>query len=103
MGSVDLQFVEKTLRKVCDRFRILPGAILESERVPPSTSDLLRLLDYIKQLADVVVIDLPIFHSDARLEVFSAINQVLLVAEQTVPSRACAEQRATCLNSRKVA
>ena len=86
MGSMDIKFLERTLRPVTDNFRILPGANLEAERLPTSVDSILRLLDLVKQLADVVVIDLPIFHTDTRLGVFSEINQVLLVAEQTVPS-----------------
>jgi pilus assembly protein CpaE len=94
MNSVDVQFVEKTLCRITDRFQILPVPSLESEPISPSPASILRLLDYAKQLADVVILDLPISHADGRLEAFSATNQVLLVAEQTVPSlRALASAR----------
>jgi pilus assembly protein CpaE len=86
MRSVDVHLVEKTLSKITDRFHILPAPFGESE--PPTTSpaDVLRLLDYVKQLADVVVMDLPTNRSDCCGEAFVAADQIVLVAEQAVPS-----------------
>src|SRR5207247_1966595 len=70
MRSVDVGLVEKTLSRITDRFRILPAPSLEYDPTPTSPADVIRLIDYAKQLADVVVLDLPINHSDGRLEAF---------------------------------
>jgi pilus assembly protein CpaE len=86
MRSVDVALVEKTLSTISDRFRVLPAPLLETEPLHTSPADIVQLLDHVKHLADVVILDLPILPSDGRLEAFAAVNQVLLVAEQTVPS-----------------
>jgi Flp pilus assembly CpaE family ATPase len=46
----------------------------------------LRLLDLLEQQADVVVVDLPFNLFDCHAQTFAASDQVLLVAEQNVPS-----------------
>ena len=86
MQSVDVGLVEKTLTRITDRFSILPAPFREAEPLNVSPADIIRLLEYVKQLADVVVLDLPANHSDRHLETFAATDQVVLVAEQAVPS-----------------
>jgi pilus assembly protein CpaE len=86
MRSVDVHLVEKTLSKITERFHILPAPFGESE--PPTTSpaDVLRLLEHVKHLADVVILDLPTNRSDCCNEAFAATDHIVLVAEQAVPS-----------------
>jgi pilus assembly protein CpaE len=86
MASVDVAMVEKTLVPVTERFRVLPAPLLETAPTPAAPADVARLLDHVKHLADVVILDLPVLPCDGRQEAFAAVNQVLLVAEQSVPS-----------------
>jgi pilus assembly protein CpaE len=86
MQSVDLGLVERALSRVTDRFSVLPAPFREAEPLNTNPADVIRLLEYVKQLADVVVLDLPANNSDRHLETFSATDQVVLVAEQAVPS-----------------
>jgi pilus assembly protein CpaE len=86
MQSVDVGLVEKTLSRITDRFSILPAPFREAEPLNAPAADIIRLLEYVKQLADVVILDLPANNSDRHLETFAATDQVVLVAEQAVPS-----------------
>ncbi len=86
MQSVDVGLVEKTLSKITDRFAVLPAPFREAEPLNTTPADVVRLLEFVKQLADVVILDLPANHYDRHLETFSATDQVVLVAEQAVPS-----------------
>jgi pilus assembly protein CpaE len=86
MQSVDVGLVEKTLSKITDRFSILPAPFREAEPLNTNPADVVRLLEHVKQLADVVILDLPANNYDRHLETFSATDQVVLVAEQAVPS-----------------
>jgi pilus assembly protein CpaE len=85
MRSADVQQVEKMLLPITDRLRVFPAPPIEDEPLRASPEDIVQVLDLVKQLADVVVLDLPL-HNDVRFEAFSGVNQVLLVAEQSVPS-----------------
>ncbi|HZY84772.1 MAG TPA: cellulose synthase operon protein YhjQ/BcsQ [Gemmataceae bacterium] len=86
MQSVDVGLVKKTLSRITDRFSILPAPFREAEPLNATAADVIRLLEYVKQLADVVILDLPANNSDRHLETFAATDQVVLVAEQAVPS-----------------
>ncbi len=86
MQSVDASLVEKSLSRITDRFSLLPAPFREAEPLNSNPADVVRLLEYVKQLADVIVLDLPANNYDRHLETFSAADQVVLVAEQAVPS-----------------
>jgi pilus assembly protein CpaE len=85
MRSADVHFVEKMLIPVNDRLRIFPAPPMQHEPLTASPEDIVTAIDLIKQLADVVVLDLPL-HNDVRFEAYASVNQALLVAEQTVPA-----------------
>src|SRR5262249_21447394 len=85
LRSADLQFVEKMLTPITDRFKIFAAPPLEHEPLNATPDDILQALDLVKQLADVVILDLPL-HNDVRFEAYSAVNEALLVTEQSVPS-----------------
>jgi Flp pilus assembly CpaE family ATPase len=85
MRSADIGFVEKMLVPVTDGFRIFPAPPMEHEPLRASPEDIVHALDLVKQLADVVILDLPL-HNDVRFEAYSVVNHALLMTEQTVPS-----------------
>jgi pilus assembly protein CpaE len=95
INSVDAQNVQKTLCRITDNFHILPAPSHGAETLSASPADVMRLIDLLKQLADVVVLDLPVNQSE-YFGAFDATDQIILVAEQAVPSlRAlgCARER----------
>jgi pilus assembly protein CpaE len=85
MGTVDVQMAEKALSQISDRLRVLPAPFHDTEPLAATPADVIRLIDLLKQLADVVVVDLPISHRDF-FDLLPAVDQVVLVAEQAVPS-----------------
>jgi Flp pilus assembly CpaE family ATPase len=85
MATVDVQLVDKSLYSISERLRVLPAPFHEVEPLNATPADVIRLVEMLKQLADVIIIDLPISHG-AFFEVLPAIDQVVLVAEQAVPS-----------------
>jgi pilus assembly protein CpaE len=85
MRSADVSLVEKMLVSVHENLRLFLAPPVEQEPLAASPDDIVAALDLVKQMADVVVLDLPL-RNDVRFEAFSAVNQALLVAEQTVPA-----------------
>jgi Flp pilus assembly CpaE family ATPase len=53
---------------------------------PISVAGVLRVLDYARRLADVVVVDVPCTYTDFQFEVLGAIPQIVLVGEQSIAS-----------------
>ncbi len=86
IGSVTPQFVEQTLTRVTDRFSVLVAPYQDVTPLAATSQDILTVIDCVKQLADVVVLDVPSNHHDAHVETFAAADHVVLVAEQAVPS-----------------
>jgi pilus assembly protein CpaE len=86
MRTVDLDFVERRLTKITDKFRVLPGPYQEHERLEYSPQDVLTLINYLKQLSDVVVLDIPGSNYASHVQTYAAADQLVLVAEQSVPS-----------------
>jgi pilus assembly protein CpaE len=85
IDTTDTATVEKSLSKVTDRLRLLPGPFHRSDPVAPAAGDFVRLIEFLKQLADVVVIDMPMTHPDP-FPVLASTDQAVLVAEQAVPA-----------------
>jgi len=86
MDRVDVDHFSNTLTPVTDYLSILPGPqqLLAPRDVDPR--DVLQMLDFAKRLASVVVIDLPNTFNDLYFETLSAATDVILVAEQKLPS-----------------
>ncbi len=93
MRSADPQMVEKMLVPITDRLRLFAAPPLNQEPLNATPDDIIQALELVKQLADVVVLDLPL-HNDVRFEAYAGVNEALLVTEQSVPSmRALANAR----------
>jgi len=86
MDRVDMDHFRDTLTPVTDHLSILPGPqqLLAPRDVHPR--DVLQMLDFAKRLASVVVIDLPNTFNDLYFETLAAASNVILVAEQKLPS-----------------
>jgi pilus assembly protein CpaE len=83
---LDLYVVKEVLTHVCDNLEVLPGARGLAGSGNVSASVLLQLINYLRRLARVVIIDVPATYDDLYFETLAASDQVILVGEQKVPS-----------------
>lgn len=86
MDRVDVYVVQQVLTKVAENFDVLAGPHSDIERLTVSAQDVIRLVDYTRQLADVVVLDVPCTLDALYFETLAAANQIVLVGEQKIPS-----------------
>jgi len=83
---LDLYLIQQALTPIVDRFHILAGPYhtLSPLAVPPA--DVLLLVECLRQLADIAVLDVPCTYDVLYFETLKSADQVVLVAEQKVPS-----------------
>lgn len=83
---LDLYFMQQALTPIVDRFSILAGPYhsVSPLMVPPA--DVLLLIECLRQLADIVVLDVPCTYDAIYFDTLAAADKVLLVGEQKVPS-----------------
>jgi pilus assembly protein CpaE len=86
ISSVNREFLDKALTRVTDKFRVLAAPYQDTARLDVPPTDILALLQLVKQLSDVVVLDVPGNVYDAHVQTYAACDQLVLVAEQSVPS-----------------
>ena len=85
-SAVDDFLVEKTLVPVTERLRILAGP-QELNSIPSVIPDhLVKIVGCLKTLAEVTVLDMPGTFDELEFEVLKACDQVIVVANQTIPS-----------------
>jgi pilus assembly protein CpaE len=83
---VDDYLVEKALVSVTERLRILAGS-QELNSIPAVIPDhLLKIVGCLKTLTEVTVVDMPGTFDELKFEVLKACDQVIVVANQTIPS-----------------
>jgi pilus assembly protein CpaE len=85
-GKLDLHMVQKALTPVTDNFLLLSGAHHAITPLEVQPRDLQRLLDYLRRLAQVLVLDVPCTSDDLYVQTLAAADQVILVAEPTLAS-----------------
>jgi Flp pilus assembly CpaE family ATPase len=78
--------MQQALTPIVDRFHILAGPYHAVTPLNVPTSDVLLLIECLRQLADVIVLDVPCTYDPMYFETLNAADDVLLVAEQKVPS-----------------
>lgn len=83
---LDLYFMQQALTPIVDRFHILAGPYHAVTPLHVPTSDVLLLIECLRQLADVIVLDVPCTYDPMYFETLKAADEVLLVSEQKVPS-----------------
>ena len=86
IDRVDDYLVKKTLVSVADRLRILAGPSEVHSSLAVDPRDLLHIVDCLKMLSEVVVLDLPCTFQEVEFEVLSSADQIVLVGLQNVPS-----------------
>jgi len=83
---VDDFLIEKTLVPVTDRLRILAGP-QELNKIPSVDPDhVVKIVGCLKKLSEVTVLDMPGTFDKLEFEVLKACDQVIVVANQTIPS-----------------
>jgi pilus assembly protein CpaE len=86
LDRVDTHLVQQALTRVADTFDILAGPQELSSPSQVAAADIFQVLEYARQLADVVVLDVPCNYGDLQFEVLAGADQIVLVGEQTIPS-----------------
>jgi pilus assembly protein CpaE len=85
-ADLDPQAVADVLTPVTDRFSALVAPWRDAETVPVRAHDVPPLVRALKQRADTVVLDVPCHFEDVHWEALGLADQIILVAEQSVPS-----------------
>lgn len=85
-SELDLEVVAQALAPITERFKVLLGPSHAFRASESQQAGVARILHLLRFLADVVVVDIPWTFDDHYLEILSAADQVILVAEQRIPS-----------------
>jgi pilus assembly protein CpaE len=83
---VDAILARQALHQVDENFAILAGPSQLVATVNTSTHEVARIIDTLKQIADVVVLDIPCTYDDIYFETLAASSQVFLIGEQKLTS-----------------
>jgi len=83
---IDLYFMQQALTPIVERFSILAGPYHSVSPLVVPSADVLLLIECLRQLADVVVLDVPCTYDAIYFDTLAAADQVVLVGEQKVPS-----------------
>jgi pilus assembly protein CpaE len=85
MERLDIHMVRQVLTRVTDNFDIVAGPKAISSGTT-SADDIRRIIDYAKQLAQVLILDVPCTYDEFYFQTLAFANQVALIGEQKVPS-----------------
>jgi Flp pilus assembly CpaE family ATPase len=85
-AKLDMHMVEKALTRVADNFHILSGAHHTITPMDVQARDVHRLLDYLRRLAQVLVLDVPCTNDELFLQTLNAADQIVLVSEPNPPA-----------------
>ncbi len=86
ISRMDLNLIRDYLHPYDSQLHILAGPYLSSQVHTFPISDVLHMLDYLRRLAQVIVVDIPFAVDETFYAVMSAADRIVLVAEQKVPS-----------------
>lgn len=84
--TVDQDYMRQVLTPVAPNFSLLAAPNQNFSSEPVRTADIARMIGMLRRLAFAVVIDLPCNYSDLFFEVLANSDQVVLLAEQQIPS-----------------
>src|SRR5204862_4756975 len=72
--------------RVSERFDILVGEYRQITPINVSTSDIIRVVDLCRSMANFAVFDVPCTYDDMYFETLAVADQIVLVGEQKIPS-----------------
>jgi Flp pilus assembly CpaE family ATPase len=84
--QMDAQLVQRSLVRAADNLDILAGSHSVGPPGAVSLSGVLRVLDYVRPLAQCVVLDVPCTYDEFQFEALAKANQIVLVGEQSIAS-----------------
>jgi len=84
--QIDAQLVQRSLVRVADNLDILAGSHGGGSTSAFSLSSVLRVLDYVRPLAQRVVLDVPCTYDEFQFEALGSAGQIVLVGEQSIAS-----------------
>lgn len=84
--GIDSFAVQQALTPIGEFLSILPGPYQAIEPVAPPTDDVLKLVDLIRPLTPVLVLDVPCSYDDLYFRTLAAADMPVLVAGQSVSS-----------------
>jgi pilus assembly protein CpaE len=84
--EIDVYLTKKALVPFGDRLSILAGPPHAVKPLHVDLSTISHLIDSLRQLAQVVILDVPSTLDEAQFTALNAADEVVLVADQTVPS-----------------
>lgn len=83
---LDLYQAQSALTPYVERLAVLAGPHEAVTPITVSPEDVFLLTEHLRQLAEVVVLDVPCTYDHLYFETLAAADKVLLIAEQRVPS-----------------
>jgi pilus assembly protein CpaE len=86
LERLDVYLVQQSLTRVADDFDLLAGPQHLSSPVRVAADEVFQVVDHLRKLAALVVLDVPCNYGDLQFEVLAQADQVVLVGEQTIPS-----------------
>ncbi len=84
--QIDSQLVQRSLVRVAENFDILASSQRVGSFSAFPLSGVLRVLDYVKPIAQCVVLDVPCTYDDFQFETLGSASQIVLVGEQSIAS-----------------
>jgi pilus assembly protein CpaE len=86
ISRIDATLARKVLIKITDSFEILAGPHQFEQPIATSTDAVTRVVDTLKQMTDIVVLDVPCRHDDLYFDTLSGAAHTILVGEQKISS-----------------
>ena len=86
IDHVDVERVRQAITKVDDNLHVLTGSHSGIAPSDMTTEKVLRLLSYVRQLTDVLVVDGRYAYEELDIEFVAHSQQLVLVAQPTMPS-----------------
>jgi pilus assembly protein CpaE len=83
---IDLYLVKKVLTRFDEYLDVLPGPDSFMGSVQCSIDAVLQTINYLRRLAGLVILDLPCTYDEVYFQTLAAVDQVVLVGDQRVPS-----------------
>jgi pilus assembly protein CpaE len=86
IDRIDLEVVRQALSPVGENFSVLTGPAKGIAPAAIAPGNVVRLVDYVRRLANVVLLDMPYTFDDTYFQTIVTAEHVVLVANPTVPS-----------------
>jgi pilus assembly protein CpaE len=83
---VDETLIRRVLYRIAENYELLAGPDRLVATEGQSSTDVMRLIELMKPLCDVLLLDLPCTYDDFYFDLLAGASQIVLVGEQKVPS-----------------